>query len=67
MSKPGAGLLKRDSNKIKYLEMILQRFFIYANIGLITVILAKEQGTTVDFTELFRQEGDLINILNERI
>ena len=47
--------------------MILQRFLIYANIGLFTVILAKEQGTTVDFTELYRQEGDLITILNDWI
>lgn len=47
--------------------MILQRFLIYANIGLFTVILAKEQGTTVDFTKLYREEGDLITILNDWI
>ena len=64
LSKPGAGLLKRDSNKIKYLEMILQRFLIYAYIGIFTVILAKEQGPTVDFNELYREEGELITSLN---
>ena len=47
--------------------MIFQRFLIYAKIGLFTVILAKEQGATVDFTELYRQEGDLITILNDWI
>ena len=64
LSKPGAGLLKRDSNKIKYLGMISQRFLIHDYIGIFTVVLAIEQGPTVDYNALYREEGELIASLN---
>ena len=47
--------------------MILQRFLIYAYIAIFTVILEKEQGPTVDFNELYREEGELITSLNDWI